>query len=118
MRVAKEGSIIFTGASASLRGASGFGTFCVAKTGLRAFAQALAKEEAPNGVHVGHVVVDAMLDMPVIRDFVDKDISPGRLLDTDAAAEVYYHLASQGKRCMTFEVDVRPHEGTSWDGAH
>ena len=108
MQAQQKGTIIFTGASASLRGTARFGSFAVAKNGLRAFAQSLAKECLPEGIHVAHVVVDAMVDMPVIRGFVPKDIDPGRLLDPEACAEHYWHLHTQDKRCFTFESDVRP----------
>jgi NAD(P)-dependent dehydrogenase (short-subunit alcohol dehydrogenase family) len=113
MKAAGTGAILFTGASASLRGSAKFGSFAVNKCGLRALAQSLAREEAPGGVHVAHVVVDAMVDMPVIHDFIEKgfiEAAPGRLLDTGSAADVYWQLYEQDKRCMAFEVDLRPHE--------
>jgi len=106
MREAGKGTVLFTGASASLRGSAGFGSFAVAKHGLRVLAQSLAKEVGPEGVHVSHVVVDAMVDMPVVRGLVD--MPEDRLLDPAAAAEVYWQLFQQQKRCFTFEVDVRP----------
>ena len=109
MRANGEGTVLFTGASASLRGSKRFGSFAVSKTGLRALAQSLAKEVAPDGVHVAHVVVDAMVDMPVIKQFMP-DAPSGRLLDTDAAAEAYWQLHMQTGRCFTFEIDVRPLE--------
>ena len=65
-------------------------------------------------MHVAHVVVDALVDMPVIHSFVEKGFikvdSPQRLLDTDLAADQYYQLYSQDKRCFAFEVDIRPCE--------
>lgn len=109
MRARGAGSVIFTGASASLRGSARFGSFAVAKTGLRALAQSLAKEVATDGVHVSHVVIDCMVDMPVINQFFP-DASKGRMLDTAAAADYYWTLAQQGKRCFAFETDLRPHE--------
>ncbi|KAL1521816.1 hypothetical protein AB1Y20_021467 [Prymnesium parvum] len=108
MREAGSGSILITGASASLRGNAKFGSFSVAKSGLRVLAQSLAKEVAPEGIHVAHVIIDAMVDMPMLTKFVP-DAPPGKLLDTDAAAEVYWNLYQQQKRCYTFEVDVRPY---------
>jgi NAD(P)-dependent dehydrogenase (short-subunit alcohol dehydrogenase family) len=114
MREAGRGTILFTGASASLKGNAKFGCFAVQKMGLRALAQSLAREEAAGGVHVAHVVIDAMVDMPVIHGFIEKGFikadSPDRLLDTDAAAEQYFQLYCQEKRCFTFEVDIRPCE--------
>jgi len=109
MSAAGRGAIIFSGASASLRGTARFGSFSCAKTSLRALAQSLAKEVGPSGVHIAHVIVDAMVDMPLIRSFVP-DAPEGRMLDTTAAAESYWHLYSQDKRCMTFEIDLRPYE--------
>lgn len=109
MREAGRGTILFTGASASLRGNAKFGSFTVAKTGLRALAQSLCKEVAADGIHVAHVVVDALVDMPVIHQFFP-NASPGRMLDTTSAAQLYWQLYMQDKRCMSFEVDVRPFE--------
>ena len=117
MREAGAGAILFTGASASLRGSAKFGAFAVNKCGLRALAQSLAREEMAAGVHVAHIVVDAMVDMPVIHGFIEKgfiDATPGRLLDTSSAADAYYQLYSQDKRCFSFEVDLRPYESQSW----
>ena len=112
MKEASRGTLLFTGASASLRGAAKFGSFAVSKTGLRSFAQSLCKEVAADGLHVGHVVVDCMVDMPVIKQFMP-DAPDSRLLDTAAAAECYWQLYQQEKRCFTFELDVRPH-GAQW----
>ena len=109
MRERAEGTILFTGASASLRGSKSFGSFAVAKGGLRALAQSLAKEEAPKGVHVGHVVIDGMVDMPVINQFFP-DAPPGRTMDTDATAEVYWSMHVQDRRAWGFEIDLRPCE--------
>ena len=112
MRARGEGTLLFTGASASLRGSARFGSFAGAKMSLRGLAQSLAKEEGPGGIHVAHVVVDAMVDMPVIHRFVP-DAPKGRMLDTASAAEVYWQLHQQNKQCFTFEVDTRPYEA-SW----
>ena len=90
------GTIVFTGASASLRGSPKFGSFAVAKGGLRCLAQSLAKEVGPDGIHVAHVVVDGMVDMPVINQFVP-DAPKGRLLDP-AAAAVVHGRADQRRR--------------------
>lgn len=111
MRSSGSGTILFTGASASLRGSKNFGSFAVSKCGLRAMAQSLAREEARNGVHVAHIIVDALVDMPVVNKFIEQgmlEATPGRLLDTDFGADVYWQLYSQDKRCWTFEIDIRP----------
>jgi len=109
MQEAGRGTILITGASASLRGSARFGSFGCAKGSLRSFAQSLAKEVSGQGIHVAHVVIDCMVDMPVIHQFVP-DAAPGRMLDTAAAAEMYWQLYQQDKRCMAFEVDLRPFE--------
>mmetsp|Transcript_44713 Transcript_44713/g.117243 ORF Transcript_44713/g.117243 Transcript_44713/m.117243 type:complete len:289 (-) Transcript_44713:131-997(-) len=109
MLEAGRGTLLLSGASASLRGNEQFGSFAAAKTSLRAMAQALAKEVAPSNVHVAHVVVDALVDMPIIHSFLP-EVSKGRLLDTTAAAETYWQLYKQDPRCMTFELDIRPFE--------
>jgi len=111
MRETKAGTIIFTGASASWRGTAKFGFFGAAKMGLRSMAQSLAKELNPLGIHVAHVVIDGMVDMPVIHQFVGKP--PGRMIDTDAIADVYWMLHCQKPHCFTFEIDVRPN-AASW----
>lgn len=107
-RAAGEGCILYTGATASLRGSKRFGSFASAKCAARALTQSLAKELAPEGVHVAHVVVDGMVDMPIIRGFTSADMPDDRLLDTTSIAETYWSLYQQDKRCWTFELDIRP----------
>ena len=107
MQEAKQGTIILTGASASMRGSATFGSFAVSKCGLRAFAQSLAKEVLADGIHVAHVVVDALVDMPLIHQFMP-GVQPDRLLDPAAVAEHYWQLHTQDKRCFAFESDIRP----------
>ena len=109
MRERGEGTILFTGASASLRGNARFGSFAVAKTGLRSLAQSLAKEVSAEGVHVAHVVIDSIVDMPVIHKFMP-DAPKGRMLDPAAAADFYWTLHTQDRRCRSFEADLRPLE--------
>jgi len=108
MRKMGRGTIIYTGATASLRGAENFGPFCIAKSALRTMAQSMAKELAPEGIHVAHVIIDGMVDMPAIRGFAGNDIEQDGLLDPDSIAESFFMLHSQNKRCFTFELDVRP----------
>eukprot|EP00930_Biecheleria_cincta_P056155 TRINITY_DN42323_c0_g1_i1.p1 TRINITY_DN42323_c0_g1~~TRINITY_DN42323_c0_g1_i1.p1 ORF type:complete len:345 (+),score=59.87 TRINITY_DN42323_c0_g1_i1:46-1080(+) len=110
MKEKKHGTIIFTGASASWRGSAKFSAFAAAKMALRGFAQSLAKEASPLGVHVAHVVIDGMVDMPLIHKFVGKP--EGRMIDTDAIADTYWLLHSQKPHCFTFELDVRPNAAT------
>ena len=102
----KRGTILFTGASASLRGRAGYGAFNSAKAGLRAFAQAMAKEYGPEGIHVGHVVVDGAVDGDKIRGRFP-DARRDRLLDIEGIVECYAFLYRQHHKAWSFEVDVR-----------
>lgn len=117
------GCILFTGATASLRGSAGFAALAVPKFGLRALAQCMARELGPAGVHVAHVVVDGVIDTEAVAAMVgpassstggagggagggdggDKRLSP------DALAETYWHLAHQHRSAWTHELDVRPY---------
>ena len=111
--VASGGSLLFTGASASLRGRPGFAHFSAAKAGLRTLAQAVAKDYGPRGVHVGHVVVDGLIDGEIVRtrfgDYVDQ-LGEDGALEPDAIAEAYWYLHSQPRNAWTFELDIRPHK--------
>ena len=107
-----RGTIIFTGATASLRGASHFAAFSSAKQGLRALAQSMAKELGPQNIHVAHVVVDGMIDTDFIRTtfaetYADKMPKQGILLP-DNIAENYWWLHQQPRDAWTFELDLRP----------
>ena len=105
------GSLLFTGASASMRGRPGFAHFSAAKAGLRNLAQALAKEYGPKGVHVGHVVVDGVINGEMVRnhlgDYLDSLGEDGSL-EPDAIAEAYWFMHMQPRNAWTFEMDVRP----------
>ena len=107
MLAKKSGTIVFTGATASLRGGAKFSCLAVGKFGLRALSQSLARELQPQGIHVAHVVVDGQIDTPRVRG-----MNPGRAAETmlspDAIAEVYWQLHAQEKTCWTQEMDVRP----------
>lgn len=107
----ERGSIFFTGATASLRGGSGFAAFAGAKHALRALAQSMARELGPKGIHVAHLVIDGAIDTAFIRDtfperykLKDKD----GILDPDAIAEAYWQLHVQPKNAWTHEMDLRP----------
>ena len=107
----KRGTIIFTGASASLRGRSGFSAFSGAKHALRALAQSMAKELGPEGVHVAHVVIDGAIDTPWIREnFPDRAALKPQdgILEPDAIAEMYWVIHKQPRSAWTHEVDLRP----------
>ncbi len=113
------GSIFFTGASASLRGAPGYAAFGAGKAGLRSLAQTLSKELGPKGIHVVHLVIDAGVDTAFVRERmvaagVDPDsLAPDTLMDPDSVAEAYWMLHRQKRDGWTFEMDIRPY-GEKW----
>ena len=107
-----KGRIIFTGATASMRGGSGFAAFSSAKFGLRAVAQSLARELGPKGIHVAHTIIDGAIDHPWIKEnFPDiyklKEVDG--ILNPDDIAEAYYNLHLQEKTAWTHELDLRPY---------
>ncbi len=104
------GTLIFTGASASLRGRAGFGAFSAAKGALRNLAQAMAKECGEAGIHVGHVVVDGgIAGDKIINRFPDmvKARGEGGLINLEGLAGAYWFLHRQPRDAWTFEVDLR-----------
>jgi NAD(P)-dependent dehydrogenase (short-subunit alcohol dehydrogenase family) len=104
------GCILFTGASASLRGKANFGAFNSSKGALRLFAQALAKEYGPDGIHVGHVVIDGAIAGEKIRQrFPEyaKKLGEAGLVDIQAIVDGYEFLYRQQRRAWTFELDLR-----------
>lgn len=106
-----RGTILFTGATASLRGSAGFAAFAGAKHALRALAQSMARELGPLGIHVAHVVIDGAIDTPFIREnFPERYALKERegILDPEAIAENYWRLHTQPKSAWTHELDLRP----------
>ena len=106
-----RGTIIFTGATSATRGGAEFAAFAAAKAGLRSIAQSMARSLGPRGIHVCHVIVDGVIDMPAIHErFPDlvANLPEGGMLDTDAIAETYYALHCQDRSAWTLEIDVRP----------
>lgn len=106
-----SGTIIFTGATASLRGGSGFAAFAGAKAGLRALAQSMARELGPEGIHVAHTIIDGAIDTEFIRtSFPERYALKARdgILDPAAIAEAYWMLHSQPRNAWTHELDLRP----------
>jgi NAD(P)-dependent dehydrogenase (short-subunit alcohol dehydrogenase family) len=106
-----KGTIIFTGATASVRGASGFAAFSGAKHALRALAQSMARELGPHGIHVAHVVIDGAIDTAFIRELIpdaralkEKD----GILSPEHIAEMYWMLHRQPRDAWTHELDLRP----------
>ncbi|MEH3145435.1 MAG: SDR family NAD(P)-dependent oxidoreductase [Methylobacterium frigidaeris] len=107
-----RGSLIFTGASASLRGKPGFAQFASAKAGLRMIAQSMAREFGPAGLHVAHVVIDGgIAGEKLLTRFPDLAAERGEdgLLDLDAIAESYWQLHRQPRPAWTHEIDLRPY---------
>ncbi|KAJ5636343.1 uncharacterized protein N7484_009656 [Penicillium longicatenatum] len=100
-------TLIFTGATASLKGSSNFAAFAASKFALRALAQSLAREFGPQGIHVSHAVIDGVIDIPRTKAWVfeheDAKLSP------DAIADSYWHLHTQPRTTFAFELDLRPY---------
>lgn len=106
-----HGTIIFTGATAALRGSANFAAFAGAKHALRALAQSMARELGPKNIHVAHVVVDGAIDTAFIRDtfperYAQKD--QDGILNPDHIADNYWHLHAQPRDAWTHELDLRP----------
>ncbi|UWN50418.1 Diacetyl reductase [(S)-acetoin forming] [Alcanivorax sp. ALC70] len=107
----QKGTLIFTGATASLRGGAGFSAFAGAKFALRALAQSLARELGPEGIHVAHPVIDGAIDTAFIRDnFPDRYALKDRdgVLDPEHIADQYWMLHCQPRDAWTHELDLRP----------
>jgi NAD(P)-dependent dehydrogenase (short-subunit alcohol dehydrogenase family) len=100
-----RGTILFTGATASLRGGKGFAAFAGAKHALRALAQSMARELGPEGIHVAHVVIDGGISSAERRAPPDK---PDSLLDPDAIAQTYVYLFKQPRSAWAWEIELRP----------
>jgi len=107
-----HGTILFTGATASTRGAANFAAFSGAKHGLRALAQSMARELGPQGIHVAHIVIDGAIDTEFIKNLfperyklkeVDGILNPAHIADN------YWHLHRQPRTAWTFEMDLRPY---------
>ncbi|AWM76597.1 SDR family NAD(P)-dependent oxidoreductase [Phenylobacterium parvum] len=106
-----RGTLIFTGATASIRGREGFAAFAAAKAGLRALAQSLARELGPQGVHVAHVVIDGAVDGTFIRSIrgeVDDLLARDSILKPADIAAAYLQLHRQPRSAWTHEMDLRP----------
>jgi NAD(P)-dependent dehydrogenase (short-subunit alcohol dehydrogenase family) len=106
-----HGTILFTGATASLRGASGFSAFAGAKFALRALAQSMAREFSPQGIHVSHVVIDGAIDTEWIEKMFPQRYATKAhdgILNPDDIAEVYWQIHRQPRSAWTHEMDLRP----------
>ena len=107
----QAGTLIFTGATASLRGRANFSSFAAAKAALRMTAQSLAREFGPKGIHVAHVVVDGVIDGDRARAFIanaDERFGEDGMLQPDRIAETYLMLHRQHRSAWTHELDLRP----------
>jgi len=107
------GTLLFTGATASLRGGGRFIAFAAAKAGLRSVAQSIAREYGPRGVHVAHVVIDGGIDGERLRTAGPQrapEAGIDGLLHPDAIAETYWQLHQQHRSAWTHEVDLRPYK--------
>jgi NAD(P)-dependent dehydrogenase (short-subunit alcohol dehydrogenase family) len=101
------GTILFTGATASLRGGAGFANLASPKFALRAVAQSLARELSPKGIHVAHVIIDGQIHSQRYAHLLG-DRGPDSLLEPDAIADAYLQLHRQHRSAWTHELDLRP----------
>jgi hypothetical protein len=111
-----RGTILFTGATASVRGGIGYAAFASAKFGLRAVAQSMARELGPKNIHVAHLVIDAGVDTAFVRERIRarggekalEDLAADQLMNPESIANAYWYLHSQPRDGWTFELDIRP----------
>lgn len=106
-----RGTIIFTGATASVRGREGFAAFAAAKHGVRALAQSMARELGPKGVHVAHTIIDGAIDTAWIAENFPQRYAmkaQGGILNPDHIADAYWMLHAQPRDAWTHELDLRP----------
>ena len=108
----KRGTIIFTGATASLRGGNGYSAFSGAKHAKRALAQSMARELGPQGIHVAHIIIDGAIDTPWIKelfsDFYKEKKELDGLMNPSDIAKNYLWLHQQPRNAWTHEMDLRP----------
>ena len=115
-----QGSIFFTGATASLRGGKGYAAFASAKFGLRGLAQSMARELGPSNIHVAHLIIDAGVDTAFVRDRIVAargpdalaELAPDQLMHPSSIAETYWRLHAQPRDAWTHELDIRPFSET------
>jgi|ERR1043166_2230618 NAD(P)-dependent dehydrogenase (short-subunit alcohol dehydrogenase family) len=109
-----KGTILFTGATASVRGGVGYAAFASAKFGLRAVAQSMARELGPRNIHVAHLIIDAGVDTQFVRERIkarggDPDtLPPDTLMEPQSVADAYWYLHTQPRDGWTHELDLRP----------
>ncbi|KPM43778.1 hypothetical protein AK830_g2807 [Neonectria ditissima] len=100
-------TLVFTGATAALKGGSGLSSFAMSKFGIRALSQSLAREFGPEGVHVSHAIIDGIIDTEKTKGYLE-DISDSKI-DPDWIAESYWFLHTQPRTSFTHELDLRPY---------
>ncbi len=108
-----RGTVLFTGASGSLRGKPGFAHFAAAKAGLRMISQSMAREFGPLGIHVAHVVIDGGINGDRLRNSrpeIVRERGEDGLLGVDAIAETFWHLYRQPRSAWAQEIDLRPYK--------
>ena len=105
MLAKKHGAILFTGASASIKGYAQSAPFAMGKFALRGLAQSMARELSPQGIHVAHIVIDGGIRSPSRADPPDK---PDSMLDPDAIAQTYLDLLQQRRSAWAWEIELRP----------
>jgi NAD(P)-dependent dehydrogenase (short-subunit alcohol dehydrogenase family) len=105
MLPAGHGAILFTGASASVKGYAGSAPFAMGKFALRGLAQSLARELSPRGIHVAHFVIDGGIRSDAHREPADR---PDSMLDPNAIAEAYFQILQQPRSAWTWEIELRP----------
>ncbi len=106
-----SGSVLFVGATASVKSSAGFAAFGAGKQGLRAVAGSLARELGPEGIHVGHVIIDGIIDVPRVRERMPEIAATkgeGGLIDPRSVAATLLWLHLQPRNAWTFELDLRP----------
>ena len=116
-----KGNIFFTGATASLRGGSGYAAFASAKFGLRAVAQAAARELWPQNIHVAHLIIDSGVNTAWVRERLKEregqaaldNLDPDKLMPPASVAESYWQLYQQPRSAWVFEQEIRPF-GEKW----
>ncbi|KAK4973226.1 hypothetical protein LTR66_007607 [Elasticomyces elasticus] len=100
-------TLIFTGATASIKGSAQMQSFASGKFAMRALAQSIAREFAPQGIHVAHAIIDGVIDIPRTKDWL-KGMPPEAKISAEGIADTYWHLHTQPKTTFTNEIDIRP----------
>jgi NAD(P)-dependent dehydrogenase (short-subunit alcohol dehydrogenase family) len=106
-----RGTILFTGATAAVKASANFAAFAAGKHGLRAVAESMAKELGPEGIHVGHLVIDGIVNVPRVHEQMPEvaaEKGPEGLIDPKSIAAAMLWLHHQSKDAWTFELDLRP----------